>query len=397
MLKAEFGPERFYAINANILGASYTLPKVLWLKKNDPRLYDRTDLFLPFDGLVGFLLGGEPVISRSQASRTLMYDLHQKDWSEEIIGAMGIDRNKLPRCLPGGARAGTVSGTISHELGLPRNIPIIVGGHDQCCNALGAGVTEPGQAVYGIGSFECITPVYDHIPETRTMLSLGLNIEDHVVKDRYVSFLFNQGGSLVRWFRDTFARESSAQKGIYDRLAAEMPEEPTGLFVLPYFQPTGSPGYISDASGVIAGLKMNTSRGAILKAIMESVTYYFAEGITSLGRMGINTSRFIATGGGAASDPWLQIKADILGVPFMRPGTTECGLIGTAILAGTACGVFGTPGEGAASMVKPGRIFEPDSGRHETYRGRLEKYRTLYPTMKGFLSEKRFSPFPAQS
>ena len=132
----------------------------------------------------------------------------------------------------------------------------------------------------------------------------GLNIEHHVLPGRYVAFLYNQAGSLVRWFRDTFAsQERSQQDGqaIYDALASEMPGEPTELLVLPCFDPGGPPRYLPGGNGAILGLRTTTSRGDILKAIMESATYYSAAALESLAGLGVDTSEFVVTGGGAKS------------------------------------------------------------------------------------------------
>ncbi len=153
-----------------------------------------------------------------------------------------------------------------------------------------------------------------------------------------------------------------------------MPEDPTDILVLPYFEPSGSPDFISDAAGVVSGLKIDTGRGEIFKGIMESVTLYFAQYAGLLDRIGIDTSEYIATGGGAKSDHWLQIKADIMGAPFIRPRSTECGVAGAAILAGIACGAFGSADEGIGALVAVERSFEPDAGRHSVYREKLDKF-----------------------
>src|SRR5512134_2223986 len=117
-------------------------------------------------------------------------------------------------------------------------------------------------------------------------------------------------------------------------LNREMPDEPTRLLVLPCLEPAVCPRLVSDAGGVIMGLRTHTTRGEILKAIMESVTFYFVESIQALNRLGADSTQFVATGGGAKSDRWLQIKADIFGVPFIRPRVTEGSLVGAAMLAG---------------------------------------------------------------
>jgi len=131
---------------------------------------------------------------------------------------------------------------------------------------------------------------------------------------------------------------------------------------------------------------MHTTRAEIMKAFMESITYYFAESMANLNNLGIDTSEFVATGGGSKSDTWLQIKADIFGVPFRRLKYAECGLVGTAILAATAIGEFGTIEQGIENFVITDRIFDPDSARHRSYRERVQRYNTLFPLMKDFLS-----------
>ncbi|HUU09723.1 MAG TPA: FGGY family carbohydrate kinase [Phycisphaerae bacterium] len=387
---SDMGQEAFYRINPNILAPNYTLPKLLWLRANDPALWAAADRFLLWGDLVGWALGCEPVTSFSLANRTLLFDIRREDWSDLLLDRAGIDRAKLPRCAPSGTVAGTVADGVADDLGLPRGVAVVVGGHDQCCSSLGAGVAEAGKAVCGIGTVECITPTYDHIPDAGAMLATGLSVEHHVLPGLYVSFVYNQAGSLVRWFRDTFASADRERlppgRDIYDALAAEMPAEPTRLLVLPYFEPTGSPHYVRDAAGAVVGLKTTTTRGQILKAIMESVTFYFVEPLEGLRRLGIDTSQFVATGGGARSDAWLQIKADVLGVPLVRPAITECGVLGAAMLAGLATGRLADPAEAIARFVRRDRVFEPDPRRHALYRDRAAAYRRLYPALKDLLA-----------
>jgi xylulokinase len=376
--------ETFYRINRNFPGSSYSLPKLLWMKQHQPELYARTDRFLLWSDWIAFALGGEAVTSYSLANRTLLFDVQAGTWSPELLRLSGIDAGKLAPPRPSGTVIGEVSAAMSKRLGLPRGVRIVVGGHDQCCNALGAGIGSAGRAVCGIGSFECLTPVYDRIPPAEPMMKHGLNVEHHILPGLYVSFIYNQGGLLVKWFRNTFAAEAETE-GLYARLDAEMPVDPTRLMVLPYFDVTGPPEFVGDASGVIAGLKMGTTRGEILKAILEGETFYFSAGLEALRDLGISTTEFVATGGGARSDRWLQIKADIFGVPFVRPRFTEGSLLGAAILAGVSTGVFSGVDEGVQRFVSRERVFEPDSGRHAIYRERHEQYRALFPLMRGYL------------
>ncbi len=197
--------KEFFDINPNILAPCYTMPKLCWIRDNDMGQYENADRYLLWDGLPGFMLGCDPFITYSGANRTLLFDIRREDWSQNLIELGGLDPGLFPECVPGGAVAGTVSAKAAAKLGLPENVLVVAGGHDQCCNALGAGIARSGKAVDGIGTFECIAPVYDRIPGTETMLDIGLNVEHHVLDGLYLSFLYNQSGSLLRWFRDTFA------------------------------------------------------------------------------------------------------------------------------------------------------------------------------------------------
>jgi xylulokinase len=388
-LARDFGQEAFYRINPNILGPQYSLPKLMWTRDHEPELFGRTDFFLFWADFVPFMLGCEPAAANSLANRSLLFDLKKNDWSDELLGWSGIERKKLGRIVAGGTVIGTVDDRAAAELGLPRGVRVVAGGHDQCLNALGAGGIAPGKAVCGIGTFECITPTYGEVRVPMRMLELGLNMEHHVLPRLYVSFLYNQAGSLVKWFRETFAAADVAPEGIdiYAMLDREMPEAPTELLVLPHFDPPQWPEHVADTSGVIAGLKSGTPRGEILKAILECETFYFVDGMAALEKLGIETREFMATGGGARSDAWLQIKADIFGVPFVRPRISEGSMVGAAMLAGIATGVYGSAQEAVDVFVKRERTFEPDARRHAIYKEKLALYRELFPSMRGLLSK----------
>jgi xylulokinase len=384
-LAAAFPQETFYRTNPNILGPNYALPKILWLRDHRPEVYRRTARFVLWGDMPAVMLCGHHVTSFALANRTLLFDIHSETWSEPLLRHARLSPDVLGRTVRSGTVAGTVSETAARRLGLPRGVQVVVGGHDQCCNSLGAGIREAGHAVCGIGTVECITPTYDRIPDARTMLEAGLNVEHHLLPHLYVSFLYNQAGSLVKWFRNTFAAAESADPNVqvYELLDSELPEAPTRLAVLPYFEMTGPPAFVGDASGAILGLKTSTTRGEILKAIMEGETLYFGQALETLTTLGVGTTQFVATGGGARSDPWLQIKADILGVPFARPTITEGSVLGAAMLAGLATGEFASADEAAEMFVVVDRVFEPDPERHAFYREKQALYNELFGQVEG--------------
>jgi len=155
------------------------------------------------------------------------------------------------------------------------------------------------------------------------------------------------------------------------------------MLVMPHFDPP--PHHSPDTSGVIAGLKTGTSRGEVLKAIIEGSTLFFVHGIEALRGLGIDTAGFIASGGGSRSDKGLQIRADIFGIPITRPKITEAGLLGAAMLAGISSGVFASAKEAVDMFVHEDRRFEPDPARHAVYRGKHAVYRQMCSALKPVL------------
>ncbi|MEK6793367.1 MAG: FGGY-family carbohydrate kinase [Spirochaetota bacterium] len=382
------GVRERYEINPNIIGANYTLPKLMWLKEHARAEYERADLYLLWADAVGFLLGAEPYASNSLANRTLLFDIRKNDWSDELCTRSGIARDRFGKIIAGGETAGTVDRGIARELGLNDNVTIIAGGHDQCCNALGAGSITPNTISCGMGTYECITPVFTMPKDMDSMRKRNLNIEHHVVDGLYVSFIYNQAGLLVKWFRDTFAAGDAERYGasIYEKLNEEVPQAPTDLFTLPYFEMSGAPGFVTDAKGAIIGLRASTTRGEILRSIMESSTYYFAEVLDDMRHSGMELTRAVATGGGSRSDAWMQIHADVLGIPFVRPRITEASALGAAILAGMGSGVFASAKEAVAAAVSMEKEFLPNNEIGRCYRERVKRYTSLLPMVRDFLS-----------
>jgi xylulokinase len=389
-LKGNISAERHYRINGNIIGSPYTLTKLKWLKEHRPDLYFGADFFLHWSGFVSFLLGADAHVDYSLANRTLLFDLDCGDWSDELLDWAGLDREKLPPTIPSGQITGTVSRTVSAELGIPAGILIVSGGHDQCCNATGCGVIEPGRAMYGMGSYLCMVPVFSQRPEARVMMERGLNTEHHVVPGQFVSFIYNQGGILVKWFRDTFAQAERRQaqetgQDPYPALFAEIPDAPGKVVVLPHFAITGPPRFIQDSSGVMAGLKLETTRGEILKGILESTTYYLRESFETLPAAGIQIDEFCAVGGGSKSEVWIQLCADILGRPFVLPAVNEAGALGAAILASVGGGIFPSINSGVEAMVHIEQRFEPNGPKMKLYDECFAKYCQLYPLLADYL------------
>jgi xylulokinase len=391
-LREKVSDEKLYAINGNTLGNQYGLTKLLWIKHHQPDLYQRTDKFLLWSSFIAFMLGSEAVVDYSLANRTLLFDLDQGDWSAELLVMAGLDRAKLPDTAPSGTIIGKVADHIAEELGLPQDVIITCGAHDQNASAVGCGVIEAGSAVYGMGTFICITPVFDQRLDPGAMLERGLNTEHHAVPGKYVSFIYNQGGSIVRWFRETFAGQKDqgspvSGDDIYDLLFSEISREPSNIIVLPHFTLTGPPHFISDSSGVMVGLNQETSRGDILKGILEGITFSLQEVVESLAETGIEIGEYRPVGGGSKSESWIQTSADILGKPFNLPVVKEAGTLGAAIIAGVGSGIYSSFEDGVEASVKVARTFEPDLNLHQRYLANYHAYKELWPLMGDNLRE----------
>ena len=366
-----------YDINPNILSPNYTLPKLLWIKNSQSEIYDKTDKFLFWADFVCFMLGSDAFTSNSLANRSLMFDLKRNDWSEEILNWSGIDRTKLGQIVQGGTVVGNVSETIAYELDLSTDTLIVSGGHDQCQNALGTGSITSGTTTCGLGTYECIAPVYSEIPDLDSMYEFSLGVEHHVLPNLYMTLIFNQAGMLIKWFRNTFAFGELDNFDIYKKLNDEIPDEISNLLAFPYFESTGSPYYIDDAKGAYIGLTTKTTRGECLKALMEGITFYFLESINNLKSKDIPFNKLIASGGGAQSDKWLQLKADILNIPVIRTNFTECSILGAAMLAGIATNEFSV-NEAVDIYVKEDRVFPPNENNYIVYQEKYNIYKEMF-------------------
>ncbi len=366
------------------------MPKIKWIKENQRELYGEADYLLHWAGFVSFMLGADPTIDYSLASRTLLFDVDREDWSDALLRWGGLDREKLPPLCQAGSVVGQVAPSVAAELGLPPGIPIAMGAHDQCVSAVGCGAVKTGRAMYGMGTFVVLSPVYEQRPDPETMIAFGLNTEHHAVPNRYVSFIYNHGGSVVKWFRDAFAaqdRKLAQREGrdVYDELFAEMPPGLSTILSLPHFAPTGPPEFVDNSSGVLIGLKLGTQRGDILKGLLEGITFYQREMLDVLPGAGIEVNSCRAVGGGSKSDLWLQLTADILGAPVRRPKVTEAGVLGAAIIAAVGAGVWSSYDEAVERMVSLDRTFEPRTEVHEAYEPQYEKYRQIWPLIKNYL------------
>jgi xylulokinase len=390
----KFGEQRLYEITGHTPHTLFSLFKLLWLKEHHPDIWSKTWKFLCFEDLLQYRLGLNPAMGWPLAGRTMLFDVIHHHWSSDILAAIGIQKEQLAAPLPSGTVAGTVKSQIAQALGLNEKVFVVTGGHDQPCSALGAGATDPGVAIYATGTVECITAAFAKPIFAESLYRHNFCTYDHVVPNTYATVAYSlTGGNILKWFRDQFGAAETAQarnegKNPYEILLRRIPDAPTNLLVLPYFTPTGTPYFDANAAGAILGLKLSTTREEILKSLLEGVAFEMRLNLELLERSGYSVHELRATGGGAKSELWNQLKADVMGKKITAVEVSEVGCMGAAMLARAARG--GQPvNEVARHWVKLGqeKLSRPEFAK--LYTERFEQYKKLYPALRQFWAKDR--------
>jgi len=357
--------------------AMFSIPKIMWVKNNRPDIYEKADKILLFEDYIVYMLTGKAQIDVSLASRTMGLDIRVCQWSEEIFDFAGIDIGKMSKVVPSGTVAGEIKPELAKELGMEKTV-IVNGCHDQVASATGAGVFEAGMAVDGTGTVECITPVFDQIPENEALYQGSYAVVPYIEKGKYVCYAFSfTGGAAIKWFRDNFAKEIS-----YRDLDAQVTDHPGQILVLPHFAGAATPYMDSFSKAAFVGVTLETTKADLYQAVMEGVTYEILLNVNRLRQAGILPKQLYATGGGASSPVWLQMKADILGVPMTALDAPEVGAVGTIMLTGVAIGAFDSIQAAAKVLVKEGKTYYPREEKHTAYMAMYETYEKLYDAVR---------------
>jgi xylulokinase len=384
-----FGAETLFARTGMPVHTINTLPKLLWLQRHEPRVWKAAQQFLLYEDFFLRRLGGKATISHCLASRTQMYDLAAGGWATDILETCGIDPARLATLAGTDMEVmGSLRKDLADQLGLKDEVLLAGGGHDQACAALGSGVIRDGLAMVSTGTAEVVEVAMQTPKLTDALREGGISVYRHVVPGLYVAMTLNHsGGLLLRWFRDTFCQAERDQarragRDAYDLMLAESPQGPTDLMVLPHLAGSGTPSLDTSSRGAILGLSFATDRPTLAKAILEGLTFELRINVDLLRNSGIAIDELRAVGGGARSPLWLQLKADICGVPLRVPRVTEAACLGAAMLAGVACGVYRDLETAVASTVGLDQHVVPDPQSRAAYAGRFETYRQLYPALK---------------
>lgn len=377
-------------------GKMYSVSKWIWLKKHQPHVFEACTHICLFEDFIVYKLCGVFQIDYSLATRTMAFDINKLDWDENILRAAGVNKQKLSKPAAMGAKAANMKPDLVRRLGFQKSPVIVSGCHDQLAAAIGTGVLKKGMAVDGTGTVECITSIFE--PNTHVdynALSKGGYAVVPFIDHTYATYAFSfTGGALLKWYRNQLANleaEIAQQKGMnaYACFDEQIDiSSPSGLLLLPYFAGAGTPYMDIHAQGVLVGLTLDTTRAQIYQALMEGVTYEMKLNLEKLNRAGIHIEKIYATGGGASSEQWLQMKADILQKEIVSLGAAQSGTLGCIMLAAVACGIFSSLEQAAGTFVHYKKIYKPRSKMKDSYEKYYQQYLTIYPRMKTLWKEE---------
>lgn len=384
----EFGREGIYSITGLPIHPMHPLVRLMWLRANEPKVFACTAKMLCWEEFLALRMGVEPVTDYSIASRTMAFNIHDRHWSTELLATADLPSTLFPEARPSGKAIGTLPDQIAHELELRSPVTLVTGGFDQAMAALGSGLLTPGEAGVGTGTWEALTIVTNRPVLSPTMLEAGYPFGCYVTKDLYFCLASNSGGgSLLRWYRDTFGYKEVEQSrvanvDVFDLIVQQATSRPTGLLVLPHFEGSYNPWMDPHSTGTIVGLSLNTSRADLVKAILEGITFELRENIEMVERAGLAVKELRATGGGAKSAEWLQLKADITGKPIITLNIKETGCFAAACLAGVGIGKFTSIEEPIKNLVQTTAFYEPRPALKADYDEIFAAYHELYTTLK---------------
>ena len=376
-----FGRERFYQITGHTPSAMFSISKLLWLKENNREVWDRMHYCFCFEDLLCFRLTGERAIGYSLAGRTMLFDINTHSWSEELLHEIGMSAEQLAIPYPSGTAVGVLKGCVAAELGLDHDVQFVTGGHDQIIGALGCGATKPGTIMYAAGSVECAVPIMAEKVLSRELCEANLCTYDFALPDCYASVAYSLTGSnLLEYFTTEIARD---EKRDFAAQIADMPEEPSNLLVIPYFTPSGTPYFDTVTPGTVYGWRFNTSRGELLKGLLEGIGMEMRLNFDFLKKSGFTFECLVATGGGFRSREVVQLHADILNMPISVCDEKEAGCRGAAMLAQKALGEGpAIPPPEILAVVEPReefvRIYEEKFNRWEMFSRQI---RSLSPCL----------------
>jgi xylulokinase len=361
--------------------------RLLWWRRHRPDVTARARRFLGWHEFATLRLAGTAVTDRSLAGKWLVYDLATRDWSSERLTAFDIERELLPEVAPSGTVVGRIVPAIAGELGLPADLLIGVGGFDTSCAALGCGAAERGIVGLSCGTWESFVAPSDDLTPTAGLIAAGMSLGPHPGITPHAVFSLSPNGSAVTsWCAELVNLP-------LERLDAELRcrAGPSPVLAVPHLSGTTDPRAGSrDSRGAVLGMTLATTAVDLIQAFMEGIAYDLVAALGVLRAGGLPVRVVRATGGGSRSAWWMQLKADLTGVPVEVVSHSEPGTLGAALLAGVAARVYASIGEAAQAIQHDLTRHDPDERRNRAHHERLAIYRevlaSVLPTTRRIVS-----------
>jgi xylulokinase len=377
-LKQRLGAEAIYRITGQPPDSIYAICRAMWFRENRPALAAKTWKFLLWHEYFLLRLGLPPVLDRSNAARTMAYDIATGGWSKSILDAAGMDDCCFAPVAESFTPLGELSAEVAAELGLSSRPLVVVAGFDQACAALGAGVTHEGLGFVGSGSVEALAAVTAWNPQSGLLRSGEFSTGPAIPGERFLTVGTNFGaGNLIAWLARLLMGARSRPGRYATLLPKQRPERGTDVMVIPHVNGAFSPHRDPSRHAAIVGVTGATSRDDIVWAAMEGIAFQLRSMARSMEAAGFNLTRVRNSGGGAESELSAQLRADILGRPVETLTVADTAPLGAAIAAAIGSGTFWDADSAASEMVHVHRVFEPDEHRARDYDQRYDRYTRL--------------------
>jgi xylulokinase len=378
------GKDRFVQITGNFALTGFTAPKILWVRQNEPDVYARIrHILLPKD-YIRYKLTGEYALDKADGAGTVLFDLRARDWSREVLDALGIDAAWMPRTFEGPECTGRVTEAAAALTALRVGTPVSAGGGDQAAQAVGVGAVEPGMVALTVGTSGVVfaataSPVIE--PAGR------LHAFCHAVPGLWhlMGVMLSAAGSL-QWYREALAPELSIDDLLDE--AARVPAGSEGLLFLPYLSGERTPHPDPLARGAFVGLTLRHGRPHMTRAVLEGVAFGLKDSFGLIRDAGLQLKGSVrASGGGTRSALWNQILASVLESELVSVNTTEGAAYGAALLAGVGAGAWSDVASACSLAVKLTGSTVPDEAQVAAYRTAYPRYQALYPALKSTFAE----------
>ncbi|MFX0177799.1 MAG: FGGY-family carbohydrate kinase [Candidatus Hodarchaeota archaeon] len=394
ILSQQFSNEEVYKITGQVsIVPTWPASKLLWIKKNEPNIFSKIYKILLVEDYLIWRLTKQFTCEGSLICSTVYWNITTEKWWNEMIDFLGISLDQLPEIKHSGEAVGNISEESAKDLGLSTNVMVSMGALDQACGTIGVGNVKPGIFTENTGAALAICATQDRSTPTFDTLR-RMPVHYHGIPKRYMFHTFTTGGMVLRWYRDKFCKEEmnlAKQKGVdaYDIIAEMVEKVPAGsdgLVMLPHLQGAMAPEDNPKAKGVFYGFTLKHDKGHYARAIMEAIAFTVRRNLDIIEDLKINVNEIRVLGGGARSDVWNQIKADVTGKTLARTVNEEAACLGAAILAGKGAGIYSRIEDAASQMVSIKKKYFPNESNVDVYNKVYQKYIKLYEDLRDLFS-----------